>query len=49
LLFVPTTDVRMLDMKIEDAAKLIISAGLVYPNGKGKDGVPITQPPASIK
>ncbi|RUS60411.1 DUF502 domain-containing protein [Pseudorhodobacter sp. E13] len=49
LLFVPSTDVRMLDMKIEDAAKLIISAGLVYPNGKDKDGVPVTQPPASVK
>jgi uncharacterized membrane protein len=49
LLFVPSTDVRMLDMKIEDAAKLIISAGLVYPNGKDKDGVAITQPPASVK
>ncbi|MDZ4096975.1 MAG: DUF502 domain-containing protein [Paracoccaceae bacterium] len=32
LLFVPARDVKMLDMKIEDAAKLIISAGLVYPN-----------------
>ncbi len=31
LLYVPARDVRMLDMKIEDAAKLIISAGLVYP------------------
>ncbi|MDP4032681.1 MAG: DUF502 domain-containing protein [Pseudorhodobacter sp.] len=34
LLFVPARDVRMLDMKIEDAAKLIISAGLVYPQSK---------------
>lgn len=34
LLFVPARDVRMLDMKIEDAAKLIISAGLVYPQPK---------------
>lgn len=49
LLFVPSTDVRMLDMKIEDAAKLIISAGLVYPSSKDKDGAPITQPPASTK
>jgi uncharacterized membrane protein len=44
LLFVPSTDVRMLDMKIEDAAKLIISAGLVYPGGK--EGVTTTKPPA---
>ncbi|GGE42749.1 DUF502 domain-containing protein [Actibacterium pelagium] len=39
LLFVPREDVIMLDMKVEDAAKLVISAGLVYPNGKdGKSG-----------
>ncbi|MBS0122572.1 DUF502 domain-containing protein [Thetidibacter halocola] len=34
LLFFPTEDVIELDMTIEDAAKLVISAGLVYPNGK---------------
>ena len=34
LLFVPREDVKMLDMSVEDAAKLVISAGLVYPNGK---------------
>lgn len=34
LLFVPRHSVIELDMSIEDAAKLIISAGLVYPNGK---------------
>lgn len=34
LLYVAEEDVIYLDMKIEDAAKLIISAGLVYPNGK---------------
>jgi uncharacterized membrane protein len=45
LLFVPSTDVRMLDMKIEDAAKLIISAGLVYPGGK--EGVTTTKPPTA--
>jgi uncharacterized membrane protein len=27
-------DVTILDMTVEDAAKLIISAGLVYPNAK---------------
>lgn len=43
LLFVPKEDVIILDMTVEDAAKLVISAGLVYPNGKG--GVQ-TQPPA---
>lgn len=35
LLFFPTRDVQVLDMTVEDAAKLIISAGLVYPNGEG--------------
>jgi len=34
LLFVPKEDVIELDMSVEDAAKLVISAGLVYPNGK---------------
>ncbi|MDU8912082.1 DUF502 domain-containing protein [Aestuariicoccus sp. MJ-SS9] len=33
LLFFPKEDVIELDMTIEDAAKLVISAGLVYPNG----------------
>ena len=32
LLFFPEKDVVKLDMSIEDAAKLVISAGLVYPN-----------------
>ncbi|WP_415402783.1 DUF502 domain-containing protein [Tateyamaria sp. SN3-11] len=34
LLFFPAEDVMELDMSVEDAAKLVISAGLVYPNGK---------------
>ncbi|MEM9576845.1 MAG: DUF502 domain-containing protein [Pseudomonadota bacterium] len=34
LLFVPEEDVTILDMTVEEAAKLVISAGLVYPNGK---------------
>ncbi len=34
LLFFPAEDVILLDMSIEDAAKLVISAGLVYPNEK---------------
>jgi uncharacterized membrane protein len=34
LLFFPKSDVIYLDMSVEDAAKLVISAGLVYPNGK---------------
>lgn len=31
LLFVPTKDLVMLDMGVDDAAKLIVSGGLVYP------------------
>ena len=34
LLFVPRHSVIELDMSVEDAAKLVISAGLVYPNSK---------------
>lgn len=34
LLYLPASEVTMLDMKVEDAAKLIISAGLVYPPSK---------------
>jgi uncharacterized membrane protein len=34
LLYVPKEDVIILDMSVEDAAKLVISAGLVYPAAK---------------
>ncbi len=34
LLFFPKEDVIELDMTLEEAAKLVISAGLVYPNSK---------------
>lgn len=34
LLMFPKSDVIELDMSVEDAAKLVISAGLVYPNAK---------------
>lgn len=37
LLFVPKRDIVILDMSIEDAAKLIISAGLVVPEHKARD------------
>ncbi len=40
LLFFPAEDVILLDMTIEEAAKLVISAGLVYPNEKDP-----TEPP----
>lgn len=36
LLFVPESDVIVLDMSVEDAAKLIISAGLVYPASRSE-------------
>ncbi|MBT0956919.1 DUF502 domain-containing protein [Alphaproteobacteria bacterium KMM 3653] len=42
LLFIPEADVIILDMTVEDAAKLVISAGLVYPNGTAKEGVMTT-------
>ncbi len=38
LLFFPKEDVKILDMSVEDAAKLVISAGLVYP--AHQDGAP---------
>ncbi|KJZ20168.1 DUF502 domain-containing protein [Loktanella sp. S4079] len=34
LLFLPESEVKVLDMTVEDAAKLVISAGLVYPAKK---------------
>jgi uncharacterized membrane protein len=34
LLYVPKRDVKILAMSVEDAAKLVISAGLVYPPAK---------------
>ncbi|SCZ58069.1 DUF502 domain-containing protein [Epibacterium ulvae] len=37
LLYFPQEDVIELDMSVEDAAKLVISAGLVYPNRKEAD------------
>jgi uncharacterized membrane protein len=44
LIFVPEAEVMILDMKVEDAAKLIISAGLVYPNAKDPTKPPLPQP-----
>jgi uncharacterized membrane protein len=45
LLFVPRSQVIELTMTVEDAAKLIISAGLVYPNGQ--DGPAIQTTPVT--
>ncbi|MFV0491961.1 MAG: DUF502 domain-containing protein [Pseudorhodobacter sp.] len=49
LLFVPADAVRMLDMTIEEAAKLIISAGLVYPNDKNAIAIEESLLPDSMK
>ena len=43
LLFVPEADLLYLDMTVEDAAKLVISAGLVYPGSK--DAPPVVAAP----
>lgn len=40
LLFLPREDVYELEMSVEDAAKLVISAGLVYPPERGTADVP---------
>jgi len=40
LLLFTEEDVIELDMSVEDAAKLVISAGLVYPNGKDPSDPP---------
>lgn len=51
LLFLPRKDIIELDMTVEDAAKLVISAGLVYPDGSHAMPTPIgevRQPSARI-
>ena len=45
LLYVPKRDVTILDMSVEDAAKLVISAGLVYP-ATGRPDAAVARPPA---
>ncbi|WP_372886891.1 DUF502 domain-containing protein [Shimia sp.] len=48
LLFFPKKDIIELKMSVEEAAKLVISAGLVYPNAKDPSKPPAagkTQPP----
>ncbi len=49
LLYVPESDVIILDMSVEDAAKLVISAGLVYPKPHGEEGAPQGQIEAAEK
>ena len=47
LLFLPRRDVKFLDMTVEDAAKLVISAGLVYPQPRfDEHGKPLPPPRA---
>jgi uncharacterized membrane protein len=46
LLFLPRHSVVELDMTVEDAAKLVISAGLVYPNAKDPSQPPEEPPTA---
>ena len=48
LLYLPKRDVNFLDMSVEDAAKLVISAGLVYPNGKDKEKDKDREKPLSL-
>lgn len=43
LLFFPEEDVIELDMTVEDAAKLVISAGLVYPNSQDPSQPPVPE------
>lgn len=48
LIYVAEAHIVKLDMTLEDAAKLIISAGLVYPNGKAPTTLPPTPTPPVI-
>lgn len=49
LLFVPESEVVILEMSVEDAAKLVISAGLVYPASQGGGAPPQAKPlPAAV-
>lgn len=49
LLFVPRKDVVELDMSVEEAAKLIISAGLVSPTEAGARQTPLPPIPAAAE
>ena len=43
LLYVPRRDIQLLDMSVEDAAKLVISAGLVTPRYQPSESIPASQ------
>lgn len=45
LVFVPRSEVILLDMSMDDAAKMVVSGGLVYPNSK--DTLPARDLPAA--
>lgn len=47
LLFVPRGDVTLLDMSVEEGAKLVISAGLVLPDDQRVGDVPALDPQAA--
>ncbi|MEG9862504.1 MAG: DUF502 domain-containing protein [Parvularculales bacterium] len=47
LLFVPTQDIMILDMNVEEAAKMVVSAGLVTPGMTEEDVQKILPPKAS--
>ena len=47
LLFVPQSDIIFLDMSVEDAAKLVISAGLVAPPDRSAPSLPESAPAES--
>ena len=49
LLFVPRRDVIPLDMEIDDAAKLVISAGLVSPNEPDEGDVVTVEPEGVVQ
>jgi uncharacterized membrane protein len=48
LLFVPRSEIIELDMTVEDAAKLVISAGLVYPNPKKPGSIKVLTPDQEV-
>ena len=50
LVFVPRNDVTILEMSVEEAAKMIISAGLVAPDGtRAPESVTTVPPPKPVR
>ncbi len=47
LVYVPRRDAMILDMSVEEAAKMIISAGLVTPDGRTQ-GAALDEPPGEL-